>query len=207
MSIFAADAPEVRGPTAHEGPAAHEEPGPTNEEECLSAAPSRAAGRASWYVIHCHPREEQRALEHLERQRYTCYFPTLMREHLRGRRRIEVREPLFPRYLFIRLDEVRSNWYPIRSTRGVQQLVCSNGHPLAVKDAIVEGIRERVENDTLHVPRFLPGERVRIVEGAFADMEAIFVASAGDERVVLLMNILHHDQQIKFPAQSVRKLA
>lgn len=201
MSTFAADAPEVRCPTAHE------ESEPANDEECPSAAPSRDVRQASWYVIHCHPREEQRALEHLQRQRYTCYFPTLMREHLRGRRKIEVREPLFPRYLFIRLDEVRTNWYPIRSTRGVHQLVCSNGHPLAVKDAIVDGIRERVENNILHIPRFSPGERVRVVEGAFADMEAIFVASAGDERVVLLMNILHRDQQIKFPAESVRKLA
>ena len=32
-------------------------------------------------------------------------------------------EPLFPGYLFIRLDSTHDNWYPIRSTRGVNRVV------------------------------------------------------------------------------------
>jgi len=34
-----------------------------------------------------------------------------------------------------------------------------------------------------------------------------FVANDGNERVVLLLNILANDQQLSFPLQSVRKLA
>jgi transcriptional antiterminator RfaH len=161
---------------------------------------------AEWYVIQCKPRQEWRALEHLERQGHSCYLPTLVREHVRQGRKLEVKEPLFPRYLFIRLDEVNSNWYPIRSTRGVSQLVRFNEHPLPVGDDIIDLIRERLAKKEAHVPYLQPGERVRITKGAFADMEAIFVANDGDERVVLLMNILHREHRVEFPVGSVRKL-
>ena len=71
-----------------------------------------------WYVVQCKAREDRRALEHLERQGFGCYRPTLAVEKRRLGRKVERQEPLFPRYLFIRLSEIDSNWYPIRSTEG-----------------------------------------------------------------------------------------
>lgn len=158
-----------------------------------------------WYVIQCKPRQEWRALEHLERQGYTCYLPTLAHKQVRDGCKLERREPLFPRYLFIRLHDTDSNWYPIRSTRGVSQLLRVNDHPVPVKDSIVELIRERLAHREARIPYLNPGERVQITEGPFADVEAIFIASDGDKRVVLLMNILHREQRVKFPVGSVRK--
>jgi transcriptional antiterminator RfaH len=121
-------------------------------------------------------------------------------------RRLEHQEPFFPRYLFIRLDEITNDWHAIRSTRGVIRLVGFNERPLPIKDEIVELIRERLAQEQAHVPHLRPGEHVRITDGAFADMEGIFITSDGDERVVLLMNILHSEQRLRFPVGSVRKL-
>jgi transcription antitermination factor NusG len=56
-------------------------------------------------------------------------------------------------------------------------------------------------------PHLKPGERVQITEGAFSQIEAIFVTNDGDERVVLLLNILQQDQKLSFPLEAVRKLA
>ena len=56
------------------------------------------------------------ARDHLERQGYPCYFPTFMAEKMRYRRIVVKQEPLFPRYLFIHLDELEDNWYPTRFT-------------------------------------------------------------------------------------------
>jgi transcriptional antiterminator RfaH len=47
---------------------------------------------------------------------------------------------------------------------------------------------------------------VQITNGAFRQLEAIFVANDGDERVVLLLNILQRNQKLVFPIESVRKL-
>jgi transcriptional antiterminator RfaH len=168
-------------------------------------AASGSVGRPRWYVVQCKPREERRALENLERQRFLCYLPTLAVERLRQGSRVEVPETLFPGYLFIHLDEVRDNWHPIRSTRGVIQIVRFNQFPLPVRDEIIDAIRQRLESMPCRVPYLQPGERVRITDGCFSNLEAIFLANDGAERVVLLMNILHSEQKVSFPIHAVRR--
>lgn len=159
-----------------------------------------------WYLIHCKPREDERALENLERQGFECYRPTRRVERRRDGRKFVTAEALFPSYLFIRLDSVNDNWYPIRSTRGVVQIVRFKEYPLAVRDEIIEGIRMRLGGAAVE-PYLKPGERVRIVEGPFSQLEAIFVAHDGNERTVLLLNILQKDQQLSFPSRYVRRIS
>lgn len=106
----------------------------------------REGENVRWYVIQTKPRQEWRALEHLRRQGYTCYLPALKVENLRPGDRVEQERPLFPQYLFIRLDEIASNWYPICSTRGVSRMVRFNGEGVPVADRIIEQIRRRTES-------------------------------------------------------------
>ncbi len=159
-----------------------------------------------WYVVQCKPREDARALEHLERQGFTCFLPMLAIEKLRHRRQVQVDEPLFPGYLFISLDKIHDNWHSIRSTRGVVQIVRFNQDPLPVRDEIIEAIRDRLASDQPRVPLLQPGERVLITEGCFTDVEAIFVANDGNQRVMLLMSILHREQTLSFPVAGIRKV-
>jgi len=171
-----------------------------------TAATTLPASQPRWYVIQCKLREEVRALEHLERQGFACYLPTLNLEKLRHGRRLKVGEPLFPRYLFIRLSEISDNWHPIRSTRGVIQVVRFGECPTPVPERIIRAIQERLTKNPPTIPHLKPGERVRITEGCFADLEAIFVANDGTERVFLLMEILHREQTLSFPAVNVSKV-
>ncbi len=78
-----------------------------------------------WYLVHTKPRLEKCALDNLDRQGYQCYFPTIPFEKLRQGLLTVADEPLFPRYLFIRLGQGDSakSWAPIRSTKGVSRLV------------------------------------------------------------------------------------
>jgi transcriptional antiterminator RfaH len=158
-----------------------------------------------WYVIQCKPREEARALENLERQLFSCYCPTASVEKRRHGRKVRLSEPFFPGYLFIRLDE-RDNWSLIRSTRGVVRLVGFDHHPVPIADEIIETIRQRVAMDAAPAPYLKPGERVRVTEGAFAQLEAIFVANDGDERVLLLMGMLQREHRLSFPITSVQRV-
>jgi transcriptional antiterminator RfaH len=160
-----------------------------------------------WYVIQCKPREETRALENLERQAFSCYLPLLTVEKLRHGCKRDVLEPLFPTYLFIHLDQVSDNWRPIRSTRGVIQIVRFNEYAVPIRNELIDHIRQRLADPLTKVPYLRPGDRVLITEGGFANLEAIFLANDGDARVVLLMNILHQEQTLSFPTVAVRKLA
>lgn len=170
----------------------------------MHAATHSPASQTRWYVVQSKHRQETRAFENLRRQGFCCYLPILRVEKLRRGSKLEVEEPLFPGYLFIRLDQVHDSWHPIRSTRGVRQIVRVNECPLAAKDEVIEGIRQRLAGDSPRVPYLKPGDRVRITEGCFSDVEAIFVANDGDDRVMLLMNILHREQVLSFPVRTVR---
>jgi transcriptional antiterminator RfaH len=160
----------------------------------------------SWYLIHCKPHQDGRAQEHLERQGFECFRPLRESPRRRQGRSYTVREPLFPRYLFLRLNSVTDNWYPIRSTRGVNQIVRFDEHPLPVRDDIIETIRGRLAGPLAPEPYFQPGQRVQITEGAFSQLEAIFIASSGDERVVLLLQIMQTEQKLEFPLHSIRRM-
>ena len=161
---------------------------------------------AHWYLIHCKPRQEERALENLERQEFECFRPIRRVEKIITGRRREAIEPLFPSYLFIHLDSVNDNWLPVCSTRGVNRIVRFNEHPAPVADSLIEDIRRRMGAAPVRESHLKAGERVVITEGGFTNVEAIFVADDGDKRVILLLNILSREQALSFPLKSVRKI-
>lgn len=164
-------------------------------------------GDPRWYLIHCKPRQDERALENLQRQDFQCYRPVRCVERCRDGRTYSAAEALFPGYLFVHLDRLTNNWYAIRSTRGVHQIVRFNEYPLPVRDELIDGIRVRLADPLAREPYLRPGERVRITEGAFSQMEAIFLAGDGTQRVVLLLNILQTEQKLVFPLKSVCKVS
>ena len=53
-------------------------PHPEGRIVCTYGGPmSVSMSRRSWYVIQCKAREDGRALEHLQRQAFYCYAPTV----------------------------------------------------------------------------------------------------------------------------------
>jgi transcriptional antiterminator RfaH len=161
-----------------------------------------AAGAARWYVVHTKPREERRALEHLERQQYRCYLPDRPVERLRQGRRIEATEPLFARYLFIRLDNSNSSWLPIRSTRGVSRMVQFGERFPALPEGLVETLQEARQKTR---ELFAVGERVVARSGPFSGVEAVYLEPDGDRRVMVLMEILGRDHKLSLPALDLRR--
>jgi transcriptional antiterminator RfaH len=106
-----------------------------------------------WHVIHTKVREEFRALENLQNQGFEVFLPTCqVQKKSQGKIKLAT-EPLFSRYLFIRLSDVSSNWFPIRSTRGVSQLLRFGqaAEPVVIPDPIVECLKQRCsQEEPLH---------------------------------------------------------
>lgn len=151
------------------------------------------ATNKKWYLVYSKPRQEAVARTQLERQGYQTYLPMIRTPRRRlGKRTIRI-EPMFPRYLFIRLDKITDNWAPIRSTVGVSSLVRFGTDPAPVPNALVEMIKARDDRagiQDLPLHEFQPGQPVRIEEGPFAGYEGIFVAASSRERVMVLLDIV-----------------
>ncbi|MFC3607425.1 transcription/translation regulatory transformer protein RfaH [Stutzerimonas tarimensis] len=150
---------------------------------------------ARWYLVQTKPRQEERAKEHLERQSFECYWP--QKPQANGEAKRKGSESLFPGYLFIRLDHLQDNWYPIRSTRGVNQIVSFGGNPVPVDDELIDNLRHRLDNLAEKPPLQLePGEKVRLKLSVLDAVEAIFVCPDGEERSVILLTLLQREQRI-----------
>lgn len=148
-----------------------------------------------WYLLQCKPRQDARALEHLERQGFECYAPVYQVQAIStGKLRIK-EQPLFPGYVFIRMG-IEDSWLALRSTRGVNRVVAFCGQPCQVQDAIIDHLQRRCA--IAGAQRVLsPGDRVNIQIGEFADMEAIFLSMDGEERVMLLLSVLNRQQRVQ----------
>ncbi|MEW5893870.1 MAG: transcription/translation regulatory transformer protein RfaH [Pseudomonadota bacterium] len=161
-----------------------------------------------WYLVHTKPRQERCALQNLAQQGYECYLPFITVEKLRQGALAVVEEPLFPRYLFIRLDDGLSGkgWGPIRSTRGVSRLVTFGTEPARLDARLVEQIRAR-EGSNKPQPLFVPGERVQVIQGPFAGLEAIYQMTEGENRVMVLIELLSKPVRLGLGPAALRKLA
>ncbi len=158
----------------------------------------------AWYLVQCKSRQDERAEENLVRQGYTCYRPQFDCERIVRGRRAVVSESLFPGYLFIQLTQ-QDNWGPLRSTRGVLRVVAFGPQPLAINDAVIDELRLHETQGDVQ-PQLVSGEAVRITEGPFAELQAIYLGMDGDQRVVVLLNFLQRQQHINLPLSGISKL-
>ncbi len=162
-----------------------------------------------WYLVHTKPRQEKCALENLERQGFQCYMPTFSAEKLRRGVVSVADEPLFPRYLFIQLGmgESAKSWAPVRSTKGVSRLVSFGAEPAKVSDGLIEALLVQDAATKCEPERlFKPGERVRLTEAPFKDIEGIYHMADGERRAMVLIELLSRQMLVRVTPASLRKV-
>lgn len=161
----------------------------------------------SWFAIYTQPRNESLASENLLRQGFEVLLPMYEKRRSHARRIDTVPAPLFPRYLFTAFDPEQSGWRTIRSTRGVIDIVRSGLDPVAVPEAIIDEIRCRQdENGFVVLARYYNlkrGSRIRIDDGPFVGLEAVFESQRDDERVVALLSLLGRKVMVQLPIRAV----
>lgn len=163
-----------------------------------------------WYVVETHAKAEAKALFNLKRQGYRAYLPQYLKLRRHARRTDRVPRPLFPRYLFVKLDIERETWRPIQSTFGVVRLIRQGDRPAPVPHGVVEDIAVRQNDDGFVAVRsacsYSRGEQIHIEAGAFADQTGLFECATDDERVVLLLNLLGREVKVKLPVEDLAAL-
>ena len=167
----------------------------------------------AWYAVMTRPNEEEKAASNLRRQGFDAYLPRYWRLHRHARKTTAVARPLFPRYLFVRMDVARQRWRAVNSTFGVSALVCQGERPAQLPLGIVENLRAR-EDETGFIQleptegsleqRFRPGDRVEVTDGAFADSMGLYEGLAGKDRVAILLDLLCRKVRVILDRSAVR---
>ena len=159
-----------------------------------------------WYLAHCKPRQEQRALINLERQRYRCYLP-LAANPLRRRRTARASEPLFSRYLFLSAEPGQS-LAPVDATAGVSKLVRFGQELAQVPSAVIDSLKAVTHPDTglisLAPAALAPGQVVDVFQGPLAGLRGVFEARSGEERAWFLVEMLGQRRRLSVPLMMLR---
>jgi len=159
-----------------------------------------------WFLVQLKPGGFARARTNLNRQGFETFMP--LRAETRqwaGRSRTEQR-PLFPGYLFVRLDAESGPWRKINNTFGVARLVCLAGQvpsrvPPPLIRALIEAAREGTwEPDTAHLPI---GACVSLISGPFAGAFARIVAAPEDGRILVLLEMMGQAVRAAVPLRAV----
>ena len=155
-----------------------------------------------WYAIHSKPRQEERALDNLQRQGFEAWLPMLTVEKVLRGKLANVTEPMFSRYLFIRLDTKQTNWSPIRSTLGVSRLVSFGNRPAVVADELIQALQTVPQRAPERL--FQPGQTIKIVSGPLKGIEGIFQQADGEHRAMVLIDLLNKQHRVTTQMQDLR---
>ncbi len=106
------------------------------------------------------------------------------------------------------LDEVE--YTAINSTPGVLRIVAFDNRPLPLDTGVIEAIRSGVdrlnEGGGLPSTSYQPGESVRLTEGPFKGLHAVFVEHLRpSERVVVLLNFLGQENEVKLDLNEIER--
>ncbi len=125
---------------------------------------------ASWIVVHTRPLHEEFVARGIDRLRLEAFIPKYQREIFHARR-VEVRElPLYPSYLFARVELEDDAWKHIWTVRGVKDIL---GKPTPVGDNVVSSL------GCAKVVELTAGDRVRFRRGQWEGIEAVFKQQDG----------------------------
>ncbi len=152
---------------------------------------SDGSANERWYVVHTQPHAEGRAISNLERQGYRVFCPRTRKTVRHARRITSTLAPLFPNYLFVRLDAKRDLWRSVNGTPGVIRMITQGETPQPVPYGVVEALQSRLSADgTMSWTSSLKiGQAVRISDGPFVDFVGTLehLDAAGRVRVLLDM--------------------
>jgi transcription antitermination factor NusG len=171
----------------------------------ISAEPSTIvtpdiSAQTLWYAGYTASRHEKKVAEHLEQRSVEHFLPLYETVRRWNNGRHQVRLPLFPGYVFVRIalrDRLRVLQVP-----GFVRLVGFNGFPVPLPEADIERMREALQTGVCAepYPYLTAGTRVEICTGPLQGLRGILLRRHGKCRVVLSVDLIMRSMVVEVDA-------
>jgi transcription elongation factor/antiterminator RfaH len=141
----------------------------------------------SWYVLHTKSRFENVVNEGLIKKSMEVFLPKVQVRSKRRDRKVMIRVPLFPGYLFVKTNLEPVEHLEIVKTVGVVRLIGNKEGPVSVPSDTIDSLKIMVKGDNTVTTgtRFRKGDRVIVVYGPFAGVIGTFARYRGKGRVIV----------------------
>ena len=145
-----------------------------------------------WYLIQFKPNSHRLAESNLLRQGFVTFLPMQEMTRRKASRFVSYLKPLFPGYMFVRVNTELAPWRAINSTIGVSRLVSFEGKPKPLPLQLISGLMLRCDaSDILLPPRSLnEGDSVEMLTGPFANFIATVDTIDPEQRIWVLMDFM-----------------
>jgi len=150
-----------------------------------------------WFALQVRSRYENIVTTQLTGKDYEWFLPTYRCRRRWSDRFKEIERPLFPGYVFCRLDPL--NRLPILTIPGVALIVGIAKTPVPIDEAEIAAIQAVVKSEIPSQPwPFLKiGQRVRIEYGPLCGLEGILLDFKGQHRLVLSVTLLQRSVAVQ----------
>ncbi|MGF6849012.1 transcriptional antiterminator RfaH [Chitinophaga sp. W3I9] len=158
-----------------------------------------------WYLIYTRSRHEKKVWSRLADKQIECLLPmrkTFKKLHDRCK---YVDEPLFPSYIFVRLEDIKS-YYGGMDTEGVLSYVKCGKHAVRVNDSVINNIRliaDKVEDVEVSRDYFQPGHRLVISHGALTGVDGEVVTYKNKQQLLIRVQLLQRSLIVTLPEEAV----
>lgn len=131
----------------------------------------------SWYAAYTKFNHESVVNRLLKEKGISTFLPKIIVPSRRKDRKILIKRPLFPNYLFVELDKVRENWMKAFRTPGLARICGYNGRPTSIPEEDIESIRVFVNSDRnlYPLPYLQVGSKVQVISGPLTGAIGILV--------------------------------
>ena len=159
--------------------------------------------KKQWYVVNTYAGHERTVKDNLETRiknenLQDLIFRVEIAEEteidFKNGKRIEKVKNLFPGYLFVQMIMTDEIWYIVRNTPGVTGFIGSSGggvKPFSVPEEEIENVLRRIgRSDAKITPKFDVGDRVRILNGPFANVEGTVESMDNDSETAVVSAIM-----------------
>lgn len=135
----------------------------------------------NWYAIHTYAGYENAVAKNLQQRIeslgmedriFNVVVPTEKKIKIKGGKRVEIEEKIYPGYVMVDMMVTDDSWYVVRNTPRVTGFVGSGVYPVPLSKKEIDDLFSRMNSDTTkHKIDLMVGDLVSVTEGPFKDLE------------------------------------
>jgi transcriptional antiterminator RfaH len=164
------------------------------------------AVKMGWYVIYTKPRHEKKVASYLDELNIQHFLPTLRTLRIWPGKKKYMTLPLFPSYVFVKLDDVR-NYFESLRIPGVLHYVRVGSQIATISEVIIHKLQSFVtrggQDIEVSAERFDPGRVLHIERGPFAGFSCEVIRYKGRQKMLVRIELLHRNIMLDLPMEYV----
>jgi len=175
-------------------------------------------GERNWYAIHTYAGYENAVMRNLKQRIdslgmndsiFNVIVPTEKKIKIKGGKRVEVEEKVYPGYVLVDMIVDDNSWYVVRNTPRVTGFVGAGVNPVPLEKSEVDALFSKMAgaNSTKHQIDLSLEEIIRIADGPFKDLEGK-VVDIDQERgkVKVLVSMFGRETPVELDFLQIKKL-